>query len=84
MSRGAQAVYTEFAAQVEAQGLGERVVQTQCGCVAPLCGRGPVVCAYPSGAWYVGVTPGDCAEVVGTDLSGGALVGRLLAEHVAR
>ena len=81
-SRGAQDVYTEMAAQVFAQGLSEEVVQTQCGCVGPLCGRGPVVCSYPTGAWYAGVTPGDVGEIVSRDLGAGEVVERLVAERL--
>lgn len=78
-SRGAQDVFTEMAAQVHAQGLAEDVLQTLCGCVAPLCGRGPVVCSYPSGAWYAGVAPADVTEIVGRDLAAGEVVERLVA-----
>ena len=51
-SRGSQDVYTEMASQCAAQGLVDEVVQTQSGCIGPLCGSGPVVCCYPTGAWY--------------------------------
>ncbi len=40
-SRGAQDVYTAVAWEVERRGLSEEVVQTQCGCVGPLCGERP-------------------------------------------
>jgi (2Fe-2S) ferredoxin len=78
-SRGAQDVFTEMAAQVHAQGLSDEVLQTLCGCVAPLCGRGPVVCSYPSGAWYGGVAPADVTEIVSSDLAAGEVVQRLVA-----
>ena len=81
-SRGAQDVYTEMAAEVFAQGLSDEVVQTQCGCVSPLCGQGPVICSYPSGAWYAGVTAADVAEIVREDLAAGQVVLRLLAERL--
>ena len=55
-SRGAQDVYTALAWEVERRGLSDEVVQTQCGCVGPLCGSGPVVCCYPTGAWYAPVS----------------------------
>ena len=51
-ARGAQEVYTAVAWEIERQGLSDEVVQTQSGCVGPLCGGGPVVCCYPTGAWY--------------------------------
>ena len=68
--------------RVTGRRLGEDVVQTQSGCVAPLCGAGPVVCCYPSGAWYAGVGEGDVAEIVRTDLAGGGVVVDLMAARV--
>ena len=82
-SRGAQDVYTEMAAQLRAQGVGdEEVVQSQTGCVGPVCGSGPVVCCYPTGAWYAPVAPGDVAEIVRRDLGEGAVVERLEARRL--
>ena len=78
-SRGSHAVYTAFATVVHGAGLDERVVQTQTGCVSPLCGQGPVVCCYPTGAWYVGVDPSDVGEIVDRDLAHGETVSRLAA-----
>ncbi len=82
MSRGSQAVYTEFATEVERQGLGAQVAQTQCGCIAPHCGQGPVVCVYPSGNWYAPVTPADVGELVGQDIAAGKTVTRLAINRV--
>ena len=62
--------------------MADQVVQSVSGCVGPLCGRGPVVCAYPSGAWYAGVREDDAAQIVREDLHGGAPVARLVAAHV--
>jgi (2Fe-2S) ferredoxin len=73
-SRGAQDVYTEVAWEIDRQGLSEEVVQTQCGCVGPLCGSGPVICCYPTGAWYAPVGTADVAEIVARDLGGGEVV----------
>jgi (2Fe-2S) ferredoxin len=81
-SRGAQEVYTAVAWEVERQGLSEEVVQTQCGCVGPLCGGGPVVCCYPTGAWYAPVTAGDVPEIVERDLGGGEVVAGLVATRL--
>ena len=78
-SRGSHVVYTRFAAEVHAAGLDEAVVQTQTGCVGPVCGTGPVVCCYPTGAWYAGVTPDDVPEIVSRDLARGEIVERLEA-----
>ncbi|HMN99806.1 MAG TPA: (2Fe-2S) ferredoxin domain-containing protein [Miltoncostaeaceae bacterium] len=82
-SRGALDVYTEMAAQRHARGLEEdEVVQSQTGCIGPLCGRGPVVCCYPTGAWYAPVGVGDVAEIVARDLGEGAVVERLEARRL--
>jgi (2Fe-2S) ferredoxin len=78
-ARGAQDVYTAVALEVDRLGLTGEVVQTQCGCVAPLCGRGPVVLSYPGGAWYAGVAPEDAPDLVAEDLAAGRPVERLLA-----
>ncbi len=78
-SRGAQEVYTAVADAVAAAGLADDVVQTQCGGVGPLCGRGPVVLSYPSGCWYAGVAPGDAEQIVADDVAGGRPVERLVA-----
>lgn len=83
-SRGAQDVYTAVAAEAERQGLPEDVTQGQCGCVGPVCGRGPVVCCYPTGAWYVDVRPEDAEEIVREDLAAGRPVERLIAARVSR
>ena len=83
LSRGAQDVYTALAAETHRQGLSdEQVVQTQCGCVAPLCGTGPVVCSSPTGAWYAGVTPDDVPELVHRDIAGGEVLERLGTRRV--
>ena len=82
-SRGAQDVYTEMAAQRHAQGQEEdAVVQSQTGCIGPLCGQGPVVCCYPTGAWYAPVGTADVEEIVRRDLGEGAVVERLEARRL--
>ena len=84
-SRGAQDVYTAVAAETHRRGLGdEEVVQTQCGCVGPVCGTGPVVLCYPTGAWYTGVAPEDVADIVASDLEDGAVVEHLAAARLER
>jgi (2Fe-2S) ferredoxin len=82
-SRGAQDVYTELAARRHAHGLDdEEVVQSQTGCIGPVCGQGPVVCCYPTGAWYAPVRAGDVEEIVTRDLGEGAIVERLEARRL--
>jgi (2Fe-2S) ferredoxin len=81
-ARGGEDVYTQVAWEVEHAGLSDEVVQTQCGCVGPLCGGGPVVCCYPTGAWYAAVGPADVAEIVRRDLGLGEVVHELAAAQV--
>ena len=81
-SRGAQDVYTALAWEVERRGLSDEVVQTQCGCVGPLCGSGPVVCCYPTGAWYAPVSAPDTAVIVERDLGRGEVVDDLVATRL--
>lgn len=81
-ARGAQDVYTAVAAAAERNGLHEEVTQGQSGCVGPVCGQGPVVCCYPSGAWYVAVSPDDAEEIVREDLGAGRAVERLVGARV--
>ena len=83
LSRGAQDVYTEMAAELHRRGVSdEDVVQTQTGCVGPVCGAGPVVCCYPTGAWYADVAPADVAEIVAGDVGRGEIVERLAARRL--
>lgn len=82
-SRGSQDTYTAVALECERAGLLEDVVQTQTGCVGPLCGLGPVVCCYPSGAWYAGVDAGAATAIVREDLAEGRPVEAHLAVRVS-
>lgn len=82
-SRGAHDVYTAMATELHRQGVpDDEVVQSQSGCVGPVCGSGPVVCCYPTGAWYAPVTPGDVDEIVTRDVGRGEVVERLVAQRV--
>jgi (2Fe-2S) ferredoxin len=81
-SRGSQAVYTRMAAELPRLGIDEEVTQTSSGCIGPLCGRGPVVCCYPTGAWYAGVGPDDVTEIAERDVAGGEVVDRLRAARI--
>lgn len=83
LSRGAQDTYTAFTRELAALGGAEDdVVQTQCGCVGPMCGAGPTVCVYPDGVWYGGVTADDAHEIVTGHIAGGAPVERLVAARL--
>ena len=82
VSRGGHEVYTAVAGEAHRRGLTEEhLVQTASGCVAPLCGDGPVVCAYPAGVWYAGVDTDDVAEILDAVAHGG-VVERLAARRV--
>jgi (2Fe-2S) ferredoxin len=48
------------------------VAVTPCGCLGP-CFDGPVVVAYPDGAWMAGATEADVPKIA-TWLAGGAAV----------
>jgi (2Fe-2S) ferredoxin len=83
MSRGAQATYTAFTRELAALGLSEdEVVQTQCGCVGPMCGSGPTVCVYPEGTWYGAVTADDAPEIVREHIGEGRPVERLIVQRL--
>jgi (2Fe-2S) ferredoxin len=83
MSRGAQATYTAFTRELAASELADdEVVQTQCGCVGPMCGSGPTVCVYPEGTWYGAVTPDDAGEIVREHIGEGRPVERLIVTRL--
>ena len=67
--------------EIERQRLSDEVVQTQSG-VRAACGGGPVVCCYPTGAWYAPVAPGDVAGIVERDLGRGEAVHELVATRL--
>lgn len=81
-ARGAQAVYTALAAALERHDLLDTVVQGQSGCVGPVCGHGPVVCCYPTGAWYAPTNEADVEAIAREDLAAGRVVERLAAARV--
>lgn len=46
--------------------------------------NGPMVMAYPDGAWYARVEVGDVAEIVEQHLVKGSVVARLLHKRVGQ
>ena len=83
LSRGAQDTYTAFARELAALDLPEdEVVQSQCGCVGPVCGGGPTVCVYPDGVWYGAVQADDVPEIVREHIAGGRPVERLVVSRL--
>ena len=75
---GGEAVKQAFKSELLRRGLNGEIRANSAGCL-DLCEQGPVVVVYPEGAWYVGVQPGDVAEIVEQHLLGGEPVARLLA-----
>jgi (2Fe-2S) ferredoxin len=81
--RGSEAVRRAFKDELLKRGLNEEIRANSAGCL-DLCAQGPVVVVYPEGVWYVGVQPGDVAEIVVEHLVGGRPVERLLAKASKR
>lgn len=59
------------------RGLVRSVYVTETGCLGVCPEKGSTVVVYPEGVWYVGVTPGDVAEIVSEHLCHGRIVDRL-------
>ena len=78
-TRGGEAVRQAFKNELARRGLEREIRANAAGCL-DLCEQGPVVVVYPEGTWYVGVQPGDVAEIVEQHLVGGRPVARLLAK----
>ncbi len=74
---GSFAVLGALDRELQARGLNHDVQLTTCGCMG-LCDEGPVMVAYPEGAWYRRVKPSDVSEIVDTHLRGGTVVDRLV------
>jgi NADH:ubiquinone oxidoreductase subunit F (NADH-binding)/(2Fe-2S) ferredoxin/NAD-dependent dihydropyrimidine dehydrogenase PreA subunit len=65
--------------ELTAQGLQHRVALRRTGCFG-FCERGPVVLIQPREICYLGVRPGDAADIVSQTICRGRLVERLLFE----
>ncbi len=74
---GALAVLDALDRETKAQGLGNEVQLTTCGCMG-LCDEGPVMVVYPAGVWYRRVQPSDVSAIVGEHLQEGKTVDRLV------
>jgi len=62
--------------ELVAQGLGDEVQVTTCGCLG-LCDDGPIMITYPEGVWYHKVREEDIPEIVNSHLRVGKVVSRL-------
>jgi (2Fe-2S) ferredoxin len=68
-TQGSEAIWAALKAGVAERGLDDRVRVNKSGCLSQ-CGHGPMICVYPEGVWYGGVTPEDVAPIV-AHLAGG-------------
>ena len=73
---GSQKTYAVFEAELEKQGLKDRVDLRGTGCPG-FCERGPIVVVYPQGVCYLRVQPEDVSEIVSQSMKG-QIVERLL------
>ena len=73
---GAWSVLNALHRELGAQGLSNQVQVSSCGCLG-LCDSGPVMIAYPDGAWYTKLTPADVPEIVTSHFKNGQRVARL-------
>ncbi len=76
-SSGSAKLRERFAAEIDANGLGNEVKLVQTGCFG-LCALGPVVIVYPDGTFYSRVKEDDVAEIVSEHLLKGRPVQRLV------
>ncbi|MEE8470462.1 MAG: NADH-quinone oxidoreductase subunit NuoF [Dehalococcoidia bacterium] len=76
-ARGAEQVRDAFIAELERQGLGDKVEIRETGCQG-FCARAPVAVVDPQGIFYQELTPEDVPEIVSQTLKEGNVVERLL------
>ena len=62
--------------ELAARGLSDEVQVSSSGCLGT-CEHGPVMIAYPEGAWYSGLKPADVPEIVASHFGHGKPVSRL-------
>ena len=79
---GSIAVLEALEREIQARGLDDDVQLTTCGCMG-LCEEGPAMVVYPAGNWYRHVQASDVSEIVGSHLSEGKAVERLLWNDAA-
>ncbi|MFZ2447631.1 MAG: NADH-quinone oxidoreductase subunit NuoF [Syntrophobacteraceae bacterium] len=76
-SQKANVIFSNLEKELEKTGLSSSVEVKFTGCHG-FCQQGPTVMIMPAGTFYCNVNPDDVAEIVETDLQGGAPVERLL------
>ena len=67
-AKGSWRVLSALQRELKSQGLNDAVHVTTSGCLG-LCDHGPVMIAYPDGAWYREVQVEDVPEIVASHLS---------------
>src|SRR4030042_6763782 len=73
---GSQKTFAAFEAELEKQGLKDKVDLKATGCHG-FCERGPIVVVYPQELFYLYVEPEDTAEIVSQSIRG-QIVERLI------
>jgi (2Fe-2S) ferredoxin len=74
--RGGRATYSALAPLLQREGLlfgPTRVKRSEVPCLG-VCAGGPIVCVYPEGVWYAGVTEKLMERIVVEHLKGGQVI----------
>jgi (2Fe-2S) ferredoxin len=74
--RGGRATYSALASLLQREGLlfgPTRVKRSEAPCLG-VCAGGPIVCVYPEGVWYAGVTEKTMERIVVEHLKGGKVI----------
>jgi len=79
---GSAAVLDTLRRELGARGLADEVQVSTSGCLGT-CDHGPVMIAYPEGAWYSELKPADVAEIVASHFDRGQPVSRLARADAA-
>lgn len=78
--RGARDVRGSLKDELRSEGMHQKVRVDSVDCLG-LCKHGPNAIVYPSGTWYVGLTPEDISEIVERHFRDGDPVEHLTAER---